>query len=87
VKKVNKKLYKKVAGKCKVCGINIYDVLEVHRIIFGSNQGEYTVDNVVCLCGNCHSLVHKEKIFIDKWYHTTDGRKIRVIINGEEKFL
>lgn len=39
------------------------------------------------ICSNCHMLVHAKKIIIDKWYHSTEGRKIRVIIDGEEKFL
>ena len=87
MKKINKKLYKQVAGKCTICKIPLIEVLEVHRIQFGSQGGEYTSDNIAIICSNCHSLVHKGKIIIDKWYHSTDGRKLRIIENGEEKFL
>ncbi len=86
-KLIDKKLTKKVEGKCRICKVDIYEVLHVHRITPGRESGRYTKDNTLVCCSNCHNRIHAGQIIVDKWYMSTDGRKIRVIIDGEEQFL
>ena len=86
-KLINKKLAKLVARKCRLCPAKIYDLLDCHRIIPGEDGGEYTEDNVVVICSNCHRLVHDNHIIIDRWYHSTAGRLLRIIRDGKEDFV
>lgn len=69
---LNRKLCLSVHGyRCKVCGFSFYekygeigrDFIEVHHIISVSKMGDnYIVDPVnemVPLCSNCHSMIHR----------------------------
>ena len=40
--------------------------LEVHHIIFKSQDGSDEQENLITLCDTCHSLLHKGKIKLDK---------------------
>lgn len=73
---INKKEYKLINQCCKICGNNDQTVLDVHRLQHGSDGGKYTAENSVVLCCLCHRLYHGGKIQIDKWYNSTDGRKL-----------
>lgn len=44
---------------CDVCGLDIYDILEIHHILPISCNGDNSLDNLACLCPNCHSILHK----------------------------
>jgi len=81
---INKKYTKKQAGQCRICGENNYSTLSVHRIVPGS---KYSKEAVTVLCENCHRKVHNKEIEIDRWYNSTKGRVLRIIINEEEKFV
>lgn len=35
-----------------------------HRLLMGSDGGEYSKGNVIILCPNCHRLLHKGKLTI-----------------------
>ncbi len=83
----NIKHYKKAIGKCLFCDENAYCTLSVHRIIPGSEGGNYTRENTIVVCENCHRKIHDKKIIIDRYYESTKGQVLRVIIDGEEKFL
>lgn len=85
--RVNKKEYKDVEGKCRICKLAIREILDIHRICPGSESGQYRIDNVACLCSNCHRRVHSKEIIIDRWYFSTGGRKLRIIVDGEEQFV
>lgn len=51
---------------CQICkGKNKSDCLHVHHIIFRSNGGSDTEDNLITLCSKCHQDIHAEKIKID----------------------
>ena len=83
-KLINKKLYKLVAEKCRICKNDIYEVLDVHRLEAG---GRYSQDNTVVICTLCHRKHHSGIIKIDKWYHSTNGNLLRWIDeNNEEHF-
>jgi hypothetical protein len=72
------------AGKCRLCPEPVYAVLDVHRIEAG---GKYSEANSVCLCAKCHRLVHAGQIVIDRYYQSTAGYLLRVIENGQERFV
>jgi len=51
-------------------------ILEVHHIIFQSNGGTDTVNNIITLCSKCHTSVnHKKGKLLDIWQ--TEKPKIR----------
>jgi hypothetical protein len=87
-KLVDKYAFKKSSGKCYFCSINDYALLDVHRIIPGEKNGEYTNVNSLCVCSNCHRRIHNEQIIIDRKYQTSSGCTIlHYWENGEEKWL
>lgn len=46
-------------NKCDVCELEIEDILEIHHILPMSNGGDNSLDNLSCLCPNCHAILHK----------------------------
>lgn len=87
-KLIDKKVFKAKEGKCRVCGISDYSLLDVHRIIPGCENGEYIPSNSVSLCSNCHRKVHDGKIIIHRYYLSSSGSKLlHIFDNGEEKFV
>jgi len=83
---LNKKLAKRLAGKCQLCGNDCYEVLDIHRLVPGSKKGKYTNQNTICACSNCHRKVHAGKIQIIGKHPCTSGRDVVHFINenGEE---
>lgn len=67
--KVRKLVYERDGGLCVLCGAMATDT---HHIIFRSHGGPDTLENLVCLCRECHNLAHgvqaKEvrKVLIEK---------------------
>lgn len=47
---------------CAVCSYSNVDALEVHHI--DKNRENNSLSNLLVLCANCHTLVHKNKIKI-----------------------
>lgn len=84
---IDKKSFKMSRGKCILCGEKKYELLDTHRIVPGAEGGRYTSENSVCLCSNCHRLVHAGDIVIHRYYTSTYGTVLHVTINGEDKFL
>ena len=71
---VNKKTFKRRAGNCHICGEKRYHLLDVHRWkIPGSENGKYEVSNCICVCANCHRLIHANKIKIIGIFESTKG--------------
>ena len=87
VKTIDKQQLKHTAGKCRICSRPGYEVLDVHRIVPGAKKGKYTGNNTVVLCSCCHREIHAGNIIIDRYYYSTAGYLLKVIINGEEKFI
>jgi len=50
--------------KCQHCGSK--DKLEVHHIIYRSQDGTNDINNLITLCHECHQEVHKGKIKINR---------------------
>jgi hypothetical protein len=72
-KTINKKIKKLIDKKCYFCGENNYCVLDVHRILPGSEGGIYSEHNSVTACSNCHRKIHDGKIKLDRKYYSTKG--------------
>jgi 5-methylcytosine-specific restriction endonuclease McrA len=72
-KLIDKVIKKKIDKRCKFCGEEDYCLLDVHRIIPGSEGGKYTESNTVSSCSNCHRKIHDGKIKIDRKYPSTAG--------------
>jgi len=87
-KLINKQIFKKAAGECRICGESVYAALDVHRIKPGSEGGKYFKQNSCVLCSSCHRKVHDGQIEIDRYFLCSDGtRKLRIIRNGKEDFI
>ena len=88
-KLIDKKMYKKSEGKCRICGETDYNTLDVHRaIVPGKNGGEYTKGNSICTCSNCHRKIHAGKMQILGWHNSTKGRVLHIIReDGKEDFV
>jgi len=88
---MDKKTVKHAAQKCrfapKYCDSDDYTVLDVHRITPGAEGGKYTKENTVVVCSNCHRRIHAGEIEVDRYYQTTKGRLLYVIVNGEEDYI
>lgn len=44
--------------KCEVCGFSNPHALDVHHVRPVSEGGTDEIENLACLCKNCHGLVH-----------------------------
>lgn len=85
-----KVIFKKIASNCRICGEDEYSLLDIHRIIPGSEGGTYTVHNCVCICVSCHRLHHsvESELTIIKWANSTKGRLLYIIDeNGDEDYV
>jgi 5-methylcytosine-specific restriction endonuclease McrA len=88
MKRIDKKSFKKSAGKCRLCGETKYELLDTHRLTPGSDGGKYTDANSVVLCSNCHRSVHAGFVKLERYYLCTDGTcKLLIIRNGVEEFV
>ena len=84
-RKINKKEFKQKHSQCAICEENRVECLEVHRIIFGKDEGKYTDHNSICLCASCHNYLHHDKIKIIGKFDSTKGSVLIYIDdNGKE---
>ena len=84
---INKVAKKHIDGKCYFCSCDNYDLLDVHRIVEGSQGGKYTDFNTITVCSLCHRKIHAGLIKIDRKYSSTTGRWVlHFWIDGEEKW-
>lgn len=80
------KLKKLKDKKCCFCGEDNYNVLDVHRIVEGSNGGKYKDWNTITCCAVCHRRIHANEIHSIKKYQSTGGIVINYVENNEEKW-
>ena len=84
---INKVAKKHLDGICKFCPCDNYDLLDVHRIVEGSEGGKYTDFNTITVCSLCHRKIHAGLIKIDRKYQSTSGRWVlHFWIEGEERW-
>lgn len=82
--KFNKKqIRKKIDKNCFFCGCQDYDLLDAHRIIYGSDGGKYKDFNILTVCSNCHRKIHSNKIKILGKHFSTSGKYIINYIDEE----
>jgi hypothetical protein len=75
---------KRAEKKCRFCGEDNYNVLDVHRIIPELKGGKYKDNNAVVVCCHCHRRIHADEIIIDRYYNSTKGKLLHYFENGEE---
>ena len=56
-RKTKRQAIERDKGCCVLCGKYGCDV---HHIVFRSQGGKSTLDNLVCLCRDCHNAAHGE---------------------------
>jgi len=87
-KLIDKKIEKLKYGKCIFCGEDNLGVLDVHRIVYGSEGGRYTKANTLCACATCHRKIHQEIIVVVGKYSTgVQDVIIYLDENNEEKII
>lgn len=66
--------------RCRKCGEMETAKLTVHHVIFRSQGGDHSPENLVTLCWSCHKLVHDKIIAVfrraGEWYFS-DARDWR----------
>ena len=70
-KEVRHALANESRGRCCLCReaiipgldqhLRLAEVLEHHHIIFFSEGGEHTIENLLLVCPSCHRLIHKKQ--------------------------
>ena len=62
------KVYRRVLeldkNRCVICGSTMG--LHIHHVIFRSQGGKTSIDNLMTLCYRCHAIVHSDKLYIFK---------------------
>jgi hypothetical protein len=81
---INKVAKKRIEAKCYLCGGDVYETLDCHRIVPEEDGGRYTDFNTVVACCLCHRKIHAGLIVIDRWYNSTRGRVLHFIENGQD---
>lgn len=87
---INKKNFKKYAKNCFFCNDKNLNILDVHRILEGSNGGTYHSQNVIVVCANCHRKIHANEIKIikkHKAYNSSSNYILECFINNQEQWL
>lgn len=46
-------------GRCEICKFNLTSLLEIHHILPLQQGGDNSLENITCLCPNCHTIMHK----------------------------
>jgi len=62
---VKNKVIKRSNNICEMNGC-LNEAFYFHRLIRGSNGGNYTFENIKHLCGDCHRLIHSNEFLISK---------------------
>ena len=55
-KSVREVMHEMVGTECEICGNDLN--IHIHHLNY-DNRGKETLNDLVCLCGKCHSIVHK----------------------------
>jgi hypothetical protein len=59
------RFYSERGYKCECCGYDKTKILHIHHIIEKSKGGSDNPDNLLILCPNCHTNLHKEFLKIE----------------------
>lgn len=53
------RLIKQRGMSCQLCGYDKHDILNIHHIVERKNGGTDDESNLMLICPNCHSEIHK----------------------------
>lgn len=56
--KNKKEVLKRANYACEICGMDLKDILQIHHIVPIKNHGSSDCENLICVCPNCHKLLH-----------------------------
>ena len=57
------KLYERAGGKCEHCGRELdYHDMQLHHVVPASMNGTNNPNNLMCLCPECHHLIHANAV-------------------------
>lgn len=79
-----KQKLKLTSKSCYICEEDNYSLLDVHRILPGSEGGKYSKFNSICLCCKCHRKCHSGDIVIDRKYNSSKGVILHYFEDGKE---
>lgn len=84
-KKSKQQIKKLLYKECLFCGEDDYDLLDVHRVLPGSEKGTYHNRNTICCCSLCHRKCHSGRIKVLGKHLSTTGRwVVHYTEDGEE---
>ena len=65
-----------ITHECAICGWQ--GLCDVHRRVFGKEGGEYTKNNTISICPNCHRLLHGNELCIVRKGSIVDDNQLRL---------
>jgi hypothetical protein len=68
---------------CEICNWDKAS-RDLHHIIEVANEGTNTIDNIICVCPNCHREIHKNLVSKDDLYKIIENRTISSSSKPEE---
>ena len=58
-----RKLHERAGGKCEYCGRELdYHEMQLHHVVPASMNGTNNRHNLMCLCPECHHLIHANAV-------------------------
>lgn len=74
----DKDIYSYVVKHCPYCALcGSSNNLHIHHIIYRSELGQTSLDNLIRLCASCHTMVHSNK---KVWQHRLQRILTEVIV-------
>ena len=74
---IRKIIYKRANYTCEYCG-NSGSKLNAHHLIPLSKGGKNELANLVCVCDQCHSILHHSNLKLEKKSRIINPIKIRI---------
>lgn len=71
-KKVYTEVRERDLWRCRACGLA--DLLEAHHIVFRSQGGPDTLENLITLCKHCHMAAHRYEITREELHELRKAR-------------
>lgn len=74
-KQTRKKVYRRDGFRCAVCDSTKY--LQIHHCVKRSKGGTNHVQNLICLCADCHAMAHG--INLNEWNTTQEDMEQAIV--------
>jgi 5-methylcytosine-specific restriction endonuclease McrA len=56
---------KRDGDTCRCCGVWVGYARHHHHIIYRSQRGTHSIDNLLVLCPRCHDAVHRHEVDVE----------------------